>query len=145
MNAKEFLMQVQILDNSIQNIRIEILNIELKMTGLGDKEKIEKGKSSSLNTKSPQEIYYSKLEEQKQKLEKMCDERTHKMLEIIKLVERLSNVSHMQVLVLKFIRYKSFDEIATERSTNRRNVIKLYNRALNEFTKIYNEKIADGH
>lgn len=137
MRAKEFLRQIRILDTSINNIRLEIMNTELKMSGLSSGESQERGKSSNVNSKSPQEIYYAKLDELKKELERMCDERMSKIAIAIQLIDKLSNPLYAQVLYSKYVRFKTYEEIAEERGVNPRVVRRTHSRALKQFEIIY--------
>src|SRR3712207_4317979 len=111
MNAREYLNQFRFYEQQIDNFEKEIKKLKYKATGISAKG-INVGKSGTINNKSPQEKAIAKIIEFQNKLEVKQQEYYELKLEIISLLEKMSNYpDQANVLYKKYVMGYSWNKI----------------------------------
>ena len=138
MDAKAYLSQVKKLDLLIKNRLIERQqwrDIALCITSNLGGEHVQ---SSGSKTKTADAVdRYVSLEAD---IDKSVDQFIDIKKEVIKTIEELENVWEYQVLHLKYIQYKTFEEIAEGMSKSYTAVTTLHGRALVSVQKILDNR-----
>ena len=136
LTAIEYLNQFQFCEAQIQNLQEEIEKLEYKASGLSAKG-INISKSGTINNKSPQEKTITKIIEFEKKLEEKQNEYYELKLEIIILLEKMSNYpDQANVLYKKYVMGYSWNKIADNMFITPRTAQRTHYKAIKRFEKI---------
>lgn len=143
MTTKEYLQQVGKLNKMINNKMIELAQMKEMAYSIKNINTDEHVMSSS----DPDRIgcAYVKIEEMEQKIDRMIDDYVDEKAKIIKQIESIEDENLYDVLFLKYIAKKRFEDIAVEIEKSWRQTIRLHGAALKRFEEKYGNEYLSCH
>ncbi len=143
MTTKEYLQQIGKLNKMINNKMIELTQMKEMAYSIKAMNTDEHVMSSS----DPDRIgcAYVKIEEMEQKIDKMIDDYVDKKEKIITQIESIEDENLYDVLFLKYIAKKRFEDIAVEIEKSWRQTIRLHGAALKRFEEKYGNEYLSCH
>ena len=143
MTTKEYLQQIGKLNKMINNKMVELAQMKEMAYSIKTMNTDEHVMSSS----DPDRIgcAYVKIEEMEQKIDKMIDDYVDKKEKIIKQIESIEDENLYDVLFLKYIAKKRFEDIAVEIEKSWRQTIRLHGAALKRFEEKYGNEYLSCH
>lgn len=130
MNAKDYLKQVQIIDKQI-DIKLERVSRLRAMTQKATSAVSEEAVARSRNNTSLQDAILRLMEEEKA-LNKEIDRSVDLKREISSLLDSLPDLRFRLLLEMRYLCFKSWEDIAVDLGLNVRTVFRLHARALRE-------------
>ena len=143
MTAKEYLKQISVLNERINNSLNHIDDLRQKATTMG--------LSSSLGTERVQSSGSSndkigdlvlKIVEYEHMANQNIDEYIDKKNEAVELVNLLDNATYIEILKMRYFEQLSFEEIAVTINKCWRHTVRLHGYALQEFQKIIDSELS---
>ena len=143
MTTKEYLQQIGKLNKMINNKMIELTQMKEMAYSIKAMNTDEHVMSSS----DPDRIgcAYVKIEEMEQKIDRMIDDYVDEKEKIIKQIEGIEDENLYDVLFLKYIAKKRFEDIAVEIEKSWRQTIRLHGAALKRFEEKYGNEYLSCH
>lgn len=143
MTTKEYLQQIGKLNKMINNKMIELTQMKEMAYSIKAMNTDEHVMSSS----DPDRIgcAYVKIEEMEQKIDRMIDDYVDEKEKIIKQIEGIEDENLYDVLFLKYIAKKRFEDIAVEIDKSWRQTIRLHGAALKRFEEKYGNEYLSCH
>lgn len=143
MTTKEYLQQIGKLNKMINNKMIELTQMKEMAHSIKAMNTDEHVMSSS----DPDRIgcAYVKIEEMEQKIDRMIDDYVDEKEKIIKQIESIEDENLYDVLFLKYIAKKRFEDIAVEIDKSWRQTIRLHGAALKRFEEKYGNEYLSCH
>ena len=143
MTTKEYLQQIGKLNKMINNKMIELTQMKEMAHSIKAMNTDEHVMSSS----DPDRIgcAYVKIEEMEQKIDRMIDDYVDEKEKIIKQIEGIEDENLYDVLFLKYIAKKRFEDIAVEIEKSWRQTIRLHGAALKRFEEKYGNEYLSCH
>lgn len=139
MTTKEYLNQVDRLNRMIDNKLAEIYQLKTLVCSISVATDSEKVKSSGSQDKMGDTI--AKIVD----MEKETDEIIDKMLDvkqkIVKQIESIENTNYYDVLCCRYIGRMTFEKIAEKLHYSKMQVIRIHEKALQEFEKKFGKDI----
>lgn len=137
MDTKTYLSQISRLDKMIKNKLAEIMQFKELAYGLSAMKNEERVQTSDNFDKIGNLL--SRVEEMENKLDEMIDDFVDKKSIIISQIDKMENEVYYEVLFLKYVEKKKFEQIACEMDYSWRQIIRIHGKALQEFEKKYGE------
>ena len=143
MTAKEYLKQISVLNERINNSLNHIDDLRQKATTMG--------LSSSLGTERVQSSGSSndkigdlvlKIVEYEHMANQNIDEYIDKKNEAVELINLLDNATYIEILTMRYFDQLSFEEIAVTINKCWRHTVRLHGYALQEFQKIIDSELS---
>lgn len=143
MTTKEYLQQIGKLNKMINNKMIELTQMKEMAYSIKAMNTDEHVMSSS----DPDRIgcAYVKIEEMEQKIDRMIDDYVDEKEKIITQIESIEDENLYDVLFLKYIAKKRFEDIAVEIDKSWRQTIRLHGAALKRFEEKYGNEYLSCH
>ena len=132
MNVKEFLRQIRKIDILINAKQEEIERLRSKIIYPG----ISYEERTSSSFTSGKEASIIKLVEYEEDLTKKIDELIDTKKEVAHIIDQLKNADYIDILYKRYFQFKTWEEIASDKSYTFQWVHKLHARALIEVQKI---------
>lgn len=134
MRAKEYLRQIYLLDRRINNRIAEIEELKIHASSTSsvryDKDRVQQ--SGTGDKVSNAVIRYVDKEKE---IDAMIDELVDLKHKITGEIEKLSDPRHVELLFLRYVQCKTFEEIAVHMGYSWRQVLRLHGSALQEFER----------
>lgn len=137
MNAKEFLMQISIMDAQIQNKKLELEAIEYQMSGCKAISYEPKEGVGSASTKSPQEKFINRYLEYEKEIQKDIDNLVAHKKEAMFYIDQIKDANCVDILYKRYFQRMKWEEIAVSKNYSYRGILKLHGKALQEFGKVF--------
>jgi hypothetical protein len=139
MTAKEYLRQIIVLDKQIETSRkhLEYLRSEAySLSGIQyDKDPVQGGpRPDSMVDK------VSRLEEQSRYIDKQLEQYHELRHKIVTQINLLDNANHIELLYLRYVEGKTFEEIAVAMTYSFRQILRLHGSALQDFERTVLQK-----
>lgn len=143
MTTKEYLQQIGKLNKMINNKLIELAQLKEMAYSIKAVSTDERVMSSSDPDKTGSA--YARIEEMEQKIDSMIDNYIDTKEKIIKQIESIQDENLYDVLFLKYIAKKRFEDIAVEIDKSWRQTIRLHGTALKKFEEKYGKDYLSCH
>lgn len=143
MTTKEYLQQIGKLNKMINNKMIELAQMKemaYSIKAVGTDERVM---SSSDPDKTG--CAYAKIEEMEEKINGMIDNYIDTKEKIINQIESIEDENLYNILFLKYIAKKRFEDIAVEIDKSWRQTIRLHETALKKFEEKYGKEYLSCH
>lgn len=134
MTAKEYLGRAKNIDRKIRLAHEEIARLRklsVSITAAPQDEKVQHGK----NTEAPFAKYVEKIIEKENELKSEAEELSRVHIETLQAIDTLSELEERMVLKCKYVYDYSWLETAEALHMGQSSAIRLYQRALRNFTK----------
>lgn len=143
MNAKEYLNNIKTINTKINILLEHLEDLKAQAITVGSSGNLQTDRvQSSLNTKDKLGDIVAKIGDLEAEINKEIDIYVDEKHRAIKLVASMDNPIYIQVLNLRYLNNKSFEEIAVNIGFSWRHTIRLHGYALQEFQKLLDKKIA---
>lgn len=139
--SKEFLKQVEKLDLRIKNKLIE--QVQWREVALGITANMDGERVQATSGKSKMADAIDKCVDMEYEIDSLIDELIDKKKEVIAVIERLDSATEYNILHLRYIQYKSLQEIADQYDRDYGWVTTCHGRALKNVQKILDERECD--
>ena len=137
--VKDYLLQIRLLDaqidcmlSNVDGLRESLLRITPQL-----KQDVVTGGSSHDRMSST----IAKIVDLEKEINIKVDAYIDKKAQIIRMLEKVRNPDYLKVLQLRYIEYKTFDDIALEMHYSHCWICRLHGRALQTFAKIMNKEL----
>lgn len=136
MTTKEYLSQVGRLDKMIKNKISELeqcrVMFQIIPASAKDGERV-------MSTPDPDKLgaAYAKIDEMEREINAMINAYVDKKRLIVSQIDAIPDELNYEILFLRYINRKTFEEIATEIHNSYRNATRLHGKALKEFENMY--------
>lgn len=137
MQAKIYLSEIRKLDRKITNRQIELDALESLVTQITPMIKEINVQSNSSQDRLGETMV--KIIDLKNEINNKIDAYVDKKLEAIRLINQLEDDISINVLIQRYINYKSWNEIAESLNYTRQGIIKKHGKALLDFEKCIHE------
>ena len=137
MKTVEYLSQIERMTRQIENKTEEIIQLQQMITNISSH--IEPDRIQT--THEPDKIgeAVAKIVDMQNEIKELVQKLIERRTLIISQIDGMDDVRHYNVLSKRFVGCKTFDCITDEMGINRRQVFRLYNKALGAFEKKYGE------
>ena len=143
MDAKEYLNNIKTINTKINILLEHLEDLKAQAITVGSSGNLQTDRvQSSLNTKDKLGDIVAKIGDLEAEINKEIDIYVDEKHSAIKLVASMDNPIYIQVLNLRYLNNKSFEEIAVNIGFSWRHTIRLHGYALQEFQKLLDKKIA---
>lgn len=140
MNAKEYLMQISIMDSQIQNKKLELEMIMYKMSGCKSISYEPKETVGSPVMKSPQELFINKYLEYEKEIQKDIENLVEYKKQVMRYIDQIQDADCIDILYKRYFQRLKWSEIAKRKNYSVSGMLKMHERALHEFEKIYERR-----
>lgn len=135
--AKKYLKQIEKLDRRLAR---ELRNLDkLRSSAEYRSPNFEGGCGSGSGDRMSESV--SRIIEQEERVQQLTDTYTRKFLEIEHAIKELGNDKQEEVLELRYLHYKKWEEIARTMNYSLDNVYKLHGKALQKITLNYSNQL----
>lgn len=135
--AKKYLQQIKKLD---QRLRRELRNLDkLRSSAEYHSPNFEGGCGIGSGDKLSESV--SRIIEQEERVQQLTDTYTRKYVEIEQAIKSVGNDYQEEVLELRYLHYKKWEEIASIMKYSLENVYKLHGKALQKITLNYSNQL----
>lgn len=135
MKAKNYLLEIRKLDRKIDNKQIQLDSLKALTTSITPTLKEINVQSNGSQDRLGDTM--AKIIDLQREINDKIDEYVNRKLEAIRLINKLEDDISINILIQRYINYKSWDEIAESLSYTRQGVIKKHGKALLDFEKVY--------
>lgn len=144
MTAKEYLQQVKHKDAEIKNLCRDKEGIKDMLYSLGGMSDGERVQSSRNNDKFG--TLYARIDTMERDIDVKIEDLMLFKLKVSREINSLKNPKHIAILNMRYIHYKSWEEIAAsgfDVQYNVRHILRVHGYALMEFEKLYKTMLAE--
>lgn len=135
--AKKYLKQIEKLDRRLAR---ELRNLDkLRSSAEYHSPSFEGGGSGGSGDRLSESV--SRIIEQEERVQQLTDTYTRKFLEIEQAIKAIGNDKQEEVLELRYLHYKKWEEIASIMKYSLENVYKLHGKALQKITLNYSNQL----
>lgn len=134
MKAKNYLLEIRKLDRKINNKQIELDSLRALVTSITPTLKEINVQSNGSQDRLGETMV--KIIDLQHEINNKIDEYVDRKLEAIRLINKLEDDISINILIQRYINYKSWDEIAVSLSYTRQGIIKKHGKALLDFEKL---------
>lgn len=134
MKAKDYLLEIRKLDRKIDNKQIELDALRALITSITPQLKEVNVQSNGSQDRLGDTMV--KIIDLQNEINREIDRYVDRKLEAMRLINKLEDDISINILIQRYINYKSWDEIAESLSYTRQGVIKKHGKALIDFEKV---------
>lgn len=134
MTAKQYLSQIEILDKRIQNKLSEEYQLRSLATNISVSNNSERVQTSGSGDRVGNIV--AKIVDVQSEIDQIVDDYLKQKADVIHTIESVSVLNFYSVLFMRYIEYKSLDDISSEMGYSLQHVKRLHSQALNEVKKI---------
>lgn len=135
MQAKIYLAEIRKLDRKIDNKQLELDALKALVTSITPTMKEINVQSNGSQDRLGDTM--TKIIDLQREINNKIDEYVDRKLEAMRLINKLEDDICINILIQRYINYKSWDEIAGSLSYTRQGIIKKHGKALLDFEKVY--------
>lgn len=134
MKAKNYLLGIKLLDNKIQNKKLEIQTLYTLVESV-----TIQPKEVNVQTSAPEDRLadtLAKIVDMKDELQTEMNELLNIKFQTVKLIRELQDDVYVNILIRRYVKYDSWEDIAHDLGYTERTVFRKHGLALLEFQKI---------
>lgn len=135
MTAKEYLQQVKLKGVVVANLQREKENIRQLMYSIGGGVGVERVQTSRNNDKFG--TLYGRMDEKESQIDEKLLELIEFKLKVSGEINGLNDARYINLLYMRYMDFRSWDEIAIDMKYSTRHVLKVHKEALAEFEQKY--------
>lgn len=135
MTAQEYLKQVKTRGVSLDNLQRDKENIRQLMFSIGGGMGGERVQTSRNNDKIG--TLYARVDEMERQIDEKLLELIEFKLTVTEKINGLNDARYINLLYMRYVQFRSWDEIAADMEYSTRHILKLHKEALAEFGEKY--------
>lgn len=135
MTTKEYLAQIRRLDMQIQNKLSDVYKLKTMACSVNISDSGERVKTSGDKDRLGNAV--AKIVDLEKEIDSMVDSFVSKRKRIIEQIDNISDDDEYNVLSMRYVGGKTFDEIAKATNWSIRKVFSIHGKALQDFEKLY--------
>lgn len=139
MTAKEYLQQVRLKGAAVANLQREKENIRQLMYSIGDSIGGERVQTSRNNDRFG--TLYGRIDEKERQIDEKIIELVEFKLKVSGEINELDDARYINLLYMRYIDSRSWDEIAEDTEYSTRYILKLHGEALAAFEEKYSDML----